>query len=254
MNETKIGITEAGDAGIDFSWIDKLFDINIIITKHLTAKNKRLIEALLENSDKIILHCTCTGYGGTKMERNVPTPFEVYDGINFLIQKGFPVSHIVLRTDPIIPTEKGIQRVERVWDLFSDTGIKRCRYSVIDMYSHTKERIMAEYGEVPFDTFKAPQVMIDAVRCAVENNKKKYLFESCAENLPEQIGCISKRDFDILGVPFNNTEGGFQRKGCFVAIDIGGGNTTFISDYLNGRYDVEVVGNVYDNPELLQTE
>ena len=30
----KIGITEAGDAGLDFSWVDKLFNINIIITKH----------------------------------------------------------------------------------------------------------------------------------------------------------------------------------------------------------------------------
>lgn len=209
----KIGITEAGDAGLDFSWVDKLFDINIIITKHLTIKNERLIKALLENSNRIILHCTCTGYGGTKMERNVPTPSEVHDGVKYLIQSGFPVSHIVLRTDPIIPTEKGINRVKSIWDLFSDTGITRCRYSVIDMYPHTKERITAEYGEVPFDTFRAPKKMMDAVKYAVENYGT-YNFESCAENLPEQVGCVSKRDFDILGVPFDNTEGGFQRKGC----------------------------------------
>lgn len=214
MEKMKIGITEAGDAGLDFSWVDKLFDINIIITKHLTTRNEQLIKALLENSHKIILHCTCTGYGGTKMEQNVPTPLEVHDGIKTLIQKGFPVSNIVLRTDPIIPTTKGIQRVEKVWDLFSDIGIKRCRYSVIDMYPHTKERIIAEYGEAPFDTFKAPQKMMEAVKYAVENYREPYLFESCAENLPEQIGCISKRDFDILGIPFDNPEGGFQRKGC----------------------------------------
>ena len=110
MPLTKIGITEAGDAGLDFSWVDKLHDVNIIITKHLTIENKPLINALLENSHKIILHCTCTGYGGTKMEKNVPTPFEVYDGVRSLIQKGFPVSNIVLRTDPIIPTIKGIHR------------------------------------------------------------------------------------------------------------------------------------------------
>ena len=65
MDKMKIGITEAGDAGLDFSWVDKLFDINIIITKHLTARNEQLIKALLENSHKINLHCTCTGYGGT---------------------------------------------------------------------------------------------------------------------------------------------------------------------------------------------
>lgn len=209
----KIGITEAGDAGLDFSWVDKLFNINIIITKHLTVQNKTLINALLENKDKVILHCTCTGYGGTKMEKNIPTPSEVHKGIQYLIQKGFPVSQIVLRTDPIIPTEKGIDRVKKVWDLFSDIGITRCRYSVIDMYSHTKERILAEYRKLPFSTFRAPEYMMEAVKNAVENYDI-YEFESCAENLPKQIGCVSKKDFDILGIPFENTKGGFQRNGC----------------------------------------
>lgn len=213
MFRIKIGITEAGDAGLDFSWIDKLFNLNILITKHLTPKNMEFINALIEHKDKIILHVTCTGYGGTKMEPNVPTPEQVYNGVKLLIACGFPIEQIVLRTDPIIPTEKGINRAKSVWDLFSDTGITRCRYSVIDMYPHTKERIVAEYGEVPFDTFKAPKKMMDAVKNAVENYGT-YNFESCAENLPEQVGCVSKRDFDILGISFDNAEGGHQRKGC----------------------------------------
>lgn len=209
----KVGVTEAGDAGLDFSWVDKLFDVNIIITKHLSQKNDQLIKALTENSSKIILHCTCTGWGGTEMERRVPTKEDVHDGVLRLIDSGFPVSHIVLRTDPIIPTKKGIDRVRSVWDLFADTGIERCRYSVIDMYPHTKERIETVYGTVPFDTFKAPQSMMDAVRDAVVNYGK-YHFESCAESLPEQIGCVSEKDFNILGVPFENEIGGFQRRGC----------------------------------------
>ena len=77
----KFGITEAGDAGLDFSWADKLLDGNIIITKHLTTKNTQLLKLLIENQDKIILHATCTGFGGTKMEPNVPKPIEVYEGI-----------------------------------------------------------------------------------------------------------------------------------------------------------------------------
>lgn len=209
----KVGITEAGDAGIDFSWVDKLYDINIIITKHLTVKNEQLLNALLCNKGKIILHCTCTGYGGTEMEANVPTPEEVHEGVKHLIGAGFPESQIVLRTDPIIPTEKGINTVRRVWDMFSDTGISRCRYSVIDMYPHVKERFLATYGTLPFDTFVAPKDMMEAVRRAVESYGT-YHFESCAENLPEQVGCVSKIDFDILGVPFDNAAGGFQRRGC----------------------------------------
>ncbi|MBQ7818550.1 MAG: DUF1768 domain-containing protein [Bacteroidales bacterium] len=210
-----VGITEAGDAGLDFSWLDKLYDINIIISKHLTIENKELINALLKNSHKIIFHCTVTGYGGTKMEPNVPTPFEVYDGLSTLIKKGFPVDQIVLRTDPIIPTIKGIKRAEKVWDMFSDLGITRCRYSVLDMYPHVKERIVSVYGSTPYDSFTAPVNMLEWVKNSVYDYMNIYNFESCAENnLSEAIGCISEKDFKILGLPFNNTTGGYQRKGC----------------------------------------
>ena len=149
----KFGITEAGDAGLDFSWANKLLDGNIIITKQLTIKNEKLIHLLLQNKDKIILHVTCTGFGGSKMEPNVPFTMDVYQGVSYLISKGFPVEQIVLRTDPIIPTEKGISRVKSVWDYFSDTKIKRVRYSIIDLYPHTKSRIMEQYGKLPFDSF-----------------------------------------------------------------------------------------------------
>ena len=212
---TKIGITEAGDAGLDFSWVEKLCEINIIITKHLTCKNTKLIKLLLENSEKIILHCTCTGYGSTKMEPNVPKPSEVFEGLEQLINKGFPVSQIVLRTDPIIPTTKGIEKVESIWSLFSNLGIERCRFSIIDMYPHTKRRIKEAYGTLPFETFSAPQKMIYEVEKAIERNKHLFAhFESCAEKISEQVGCISKKDFDILDIPFENVMGGFQRKGC----------------------------------------
>lgn len=211
----KIGITEAGDGGLDLSWTDKLYDINIIITKHLTPNNEKLLHALLKNSDRIIVHCTCTGYGKTFIEPNVPMPNEVYDGVSKLISLGFPTSQIVLRTDPIIPTNKGIECVKGVWSLFSDLGIERCRLSIIDMYPHVKKRFEDVCGIVPFDSFTAPKDMIANVNKAIKNNQSLYKhFESCAENIGERIGCISKRDFEILGLPFDNEIGGFQRKGC----------------------------------------
>lgn len=211
----KVGITEAGDAGLDFSWVDSIYPINIVVTKHLTAKNSKLIDGLINMKDRVILHCTCTGYGGTKMEPHVPTPTDIHAGVMTLIQRGFPVEQIVLRTDPIIPTEKGIKRAIAVWDLFKDTGITRCRYSVIDMYKHTKERILSEYGKLPFETFSAPDYMMENVRNAVINYNGSYSFEACAENLPVQTGCVSIKDFQILGVDTSDIQiGGFQRKGC----------------------------------------
>lgn len=57
--------------------------------------------------------------------------------------------------------------------------------------------------------------MISQVNQAIQTNISLYKhFESCAENIGERIGCISKRDFDILSLPFDNVTGGFQRKGC----------------------------------------
>ena len=211
----RFGITEAGDAGLDFSWANKLLDGNIIITKQLTTKNEKLIKLLLQNKDKIILHVTCTGYGNTKMEPNVPKSFEVYQGVRELISLGFPVNQIVLRTDPIIPTEKGINRVIEPWSLFDDTGIKRCRYSIIDLYPHVKDRIKLVYGKIPFEGFSAPKYMVDNVLNAMEPYKQYYTFEACAENLPDKVGCISKKDYEILGLDTSTIkDGGFQRKTC----------------------------------------
>lgn len=189
----KFGITEAGDAGLDYSWADKLLDGNIIITKHLTSKNQKLIELLLKNREKIILHVTCTGYGGTKMEPYVPKAQEVYSGVMELISKGFPEKQIVLRTDPIIPTEAGLKRVAWVWELFFDANIDRVRYSVIDMYPHTKERIRAVFGKVPFESFKAPEYMLNNVRNYIERYSMFFDFEACAEDLPGKTGCIRKK-------------------------------------------------------------
>ena len=55
----KIGVTERGDAGIDFSWYDKLDTVSgaIIITKKISDA---FIDKILTASKPIILHCTCT--------------------------------------------------------------------------------------------------------------------------------------------------------------------------------------------------
>jgi DNA repair photolyase len=214
----KIGITEAGDAGLDFSWVDKLYEGNIIITKQLTSKNTKLIELLLKNKEKIILHITCTGHGGTKMEPNVPPYKDVYFGAKELINRGFPINHIVLRVDPIIPTERGIQRAVNVLTDFKDTGIKRVRYSIIDLYPHVKKRIYKEYKTLPFTGFSAPKLMIDNLLTTLEPFRDFYEFEACAEELPDKTGCISQKDFDILGINEKAEVSGFQRKQCLCCV------------------------------------
>ena len=43
-------------------------------------------------------------------------------------------------------------------------------------------------------------------------------------------------------------------KCCISAIDLDGSNITFLSDYINNQYEVEVIGNIFDNKELLERE
>ena len=59
MAKYRIGITEAGDAGLDLSWVDKLNDVDgaVVITKQITDS---FINAALTNQEKLIIHLTCT--------------------------------------------------------------------------------------------------------------------------------------------------------------------------------------------------
>ena len=50
-------------------------------------------------------------------------------------------------------------------------------------------------------------------------------------------------NFRIAYVPY---------KCCISAIDLDGSNITFLSDYINNQYEVEVIGNIFDNAESLE--
>lgn len=201
----KFGITERGDAGLCFDWFDKLQPANILITKNM---NDSFIQAvILAHNDgaKIIVHCTCTGFGGKPIEKNVPTKEWTHEQVKKLINLGFPAERIVLRIDPIVPTDKGIQTAISVLDLFRDTGIERVRYSFLDMYSHVKERFRKNGIPIPYETFNAPIAMQKKAIFALSKYDYDivYQFESCAENTPHKLGCISHKDFEILNIPTN---------------------------------------------------
>lgn len=206
-----IGVTERGDPSLDFSWVNKLYDVNIIITKCLTDK---LIKKVIENKERVILHITCTGMGGTKIEPNVYDYLKTYEQTKKLINEGFPVEQIVLRIDPIVPNKQGLKIVKKVLDLFIDTGIKRVRYSFLNMYNHVKVRLKNAGFKLPYTSFHAPDRMIDNTLKLFSKYEDVYKFESCAENTKHKLGCISEKDLEILGVKMDIKQGGYQRKGC----------------------------------------
>ena len=104
----KIGITEAGDAGIDLSWAEKLSNVDaaVLITKSISQS---FIDSAFKHMEKLIIHATITGYGHTILEPNVPTLVDESTMVTKIVESGFPIKRIVIRVDPIIPTDKGIK-------------------------------------------------------------------------------------------------------------------------------------------------
>lgn len=195
-----IGITETSDPAFHLEIFDNLKEGNIIITKSLTDK---LIEKLLEHSEKCILHATVTGMGGSKVEPFVPTMEKSVKQIKKLIVGGFPVNQIVLRIDPIVPTEKGIETALNVIETFKGLGIDRVRVSFLDMYKHVKERFAESNIKVPYESFHADEIVRRSALDKIWTNAVLYGFKSieiCGEPGLESVPCISQKDIDILGL------------------------------------------------------
>ncbi len=223
----KIGITEAGDAGIDLSWVDKLnfVDGAIVITKQITPQFK---EAVLKNKNKLIIHATITGYGATMLEPNVPAPQNEYDRLVELINDGFPINKIVVRVDPIIPTTKGVKLASQIIKAGIGLGFINYRISVIDMYPHVRQRFSQNnlplpYGESGFYPSKAQFSDVDEMlKGLMEYGKSKigddFTIEACAEPQLKNViheGCIAARDLELLDLCDEKSEFyGYQRKDC----------------------------------------
>ena len=207
----RIGITERGDAGINLSWVSKVNQIDgmVLITKNLSEMFCLNVLDLYKKGYKIIVHCTCTGYGGTELEPCVPNYKAQLGALKYLIEQGFPASHCVLRIDPIFPSEKGLNKVKEVMNYFMslNTGVTRIRVSIVDEYKHVKERYKARgWNPLYGDNFGPSASQVYAVACTLQNYP--YTFETCAEggltNYSNKCivkGCISNTDLEIMDLP-----------------------------------------------------
>ena len=189
-----IGTTERGDAGLDFSWVNRLYLANIIISKNL---NDTLIEKLVENKSKVIFHHTVTGLGGTNLEPHVPGLEWSHSQFKKLIAAGFPVEQVVLRIDPIIPHPKTLHYATNVLNMYVGE-VSRVRYSFLDMYPHVIKRFTDAGIGLPYKTFTAPKASIDNALQVLNSYKKHFTFEACGEFVEDKVGCVSQKDLNIL--------------------------------------------------------
>lgn len=214
----RVGVTERGDAGLDLSWFGKLdqVDFAILITKDLNEACREKIMEACNAGYRLIVHATCTGWGGTFIEPNVPNYKTQMKNIYTLIDDmGFLPRQIVLRIDPIIPTSEGLRAFSKVMtmadELLTVSNI-RVRISILDEYRHVRERLKALGCPdffYPNDRFSASEQQFAQIDALLEEFSKEYpelIFETCAEPKLKaanvmQIGCVSKRDFEVFGLP-----------------------------------------------------
>ena len=206
-----VGITERGDAGIDFSWIERCdnTDFSILITK--CVHNEKFQEEVMKHP-RTIVHATITGMGCSLIEPNVGDWMHSVKGLRQLVDK-IGQDRCVLRIDPIIPTVHHMKNVLKI--LYHMMGyIKRVRFSFIDNYKHIKDRGMI----LDWNTFNPPLENINYALDTLYTYKDIFEFESCAEDINvawiQNIGCISEKDFKVFGIVPDSLEQGNQRKLC----------------------------------------
>lgn len=231
-NDIRIGVTERGDAALDLSWIKKCnkalygacrLNGAVIITKDLAPHVRDAVINLTKAGFPIVVHATCTGWGGDPlMEPNVLPFRNQIQAVRHLLDRGFPIERTVLRIDPVFPNETGLDRFRQVLDEASRVipGV-RIRISIYDEYPHVRDRLAAKGvpGGLYGGRFYAPAPMMAAVS-KVLSEYPQITFETCAEpflNGPniEHAGCVSKKDLFAMGLPdYDGPENPQNRKGC----------------------------------------
>jgi hypothetical protein len=235
-HQLRIGFTERGDGGLDLSWFDRLSEVDgaIIVTKNLTSRKTRqtIIEA--SKTKPIIVHAGCTGMGSSVVEPCVPHPTKQLDAIEALVNEGFPAENIVLRIDPIIPTDTCVHAAGSVIAGAIQRGIlpkARLRVSVIDNYQHVIQRFRSA-GLAPLygGAFQASSDELTLVADMLAHYLPRIggVAYACAEpilttlcqqrgvNLVAQ-GCLSMQDLELMGIDTcraPTSVNGQQRHGC----------------------------------------
>lgn len=210
----KIGVTERGDAGLNFVWLEALrrgvVDGVIAITK---APQNLLGHTLPE---QVIVHCTITGHGGSDLEPGVKPPEVTLDAYRELVAR-YGGERVVLRIDPILACDAAfVAKAKAV----CEEARGRVRISFMDFYPHVRQRFAD--ADIAYDQpgFHAPQSLrrklwdrFDALVPAGE------VLEVCAEPGLACTGCVSERDVKAMGLAGLSGEVGEQRKHCCCAAE-----------------------------------
>jgi DNA repair photolyase len=212
----KIGITERGDAALDFDkWKSKAKEVDglILLTKDPALLLKRLHKSSVPK-DKCIVHCTITGWAGSVFEPNVPSverSIAAYQKFSDLLGP----ERVVLRIDPIIPTVDGSLRAHNVLRQQADDSA-RIRISFLDLYKHVRYNLKHHADEYVKEIYGIYGEELHApldLRLHLLSNFPDSV-EICGEPGMPCTGCVSHRDLAALGLASDSDAKSNQRRLC----------------------------------------
>lgn len=212
----QIGITEGGDAALDLNWLPWVHEGNLTI---LISKNPlKLIDVLQKEVQpnlykNIIVHCTITGFGGSDIEPNVPNyaaHIESYKTIKDTFKQN-PLAKLVLRVDPIVPTEPYLQQQ---LDVISLLGKKEyfdeLKVSFLDYYPHIGNKLPTYWRGI-HAPLELRQEIFEEIKTLTT-----LKISICGEPGMTCTGCVSTSDLIAFNKNFKDfsTNTSQKRKGC----------------------------------------
>lgn len=192
-----IGITERGDAALNYQSLNfDTVDGVILITKYPGMLEHFL--SVFKPKIPFVVHCTITGMGHTLMEPNAQAI--EFSGKSFKsMQDKYGKERVVLRVDPIIPTEKGLATAKRALSLY--TAGTRLRISFLDAYPHVRNRFVQKLKrDLPWSGIHQTLEIRQDLLSRISNFVGSKDIEVCGE--PDMLctGCVSKRDLQAMGL------------------------------------------------------
>ena len=123
---------DTGLTGHDFAGL-------YLVTKHDGLPMKELLEAKIPK----LIHFSVTTLGGTKYEPGVMKYGDLLDCIAEYLKMGLDPAAVTVRIDPIVPGVTKPSDIREVIRRCAEMGIKRVRFSVMDMYASTAKHMAA---------------------------------------------------------------------------------------------------------------
>ncbi len=193
--------------------------------------NHKQLQNQLFHYDQLFLHLTITGLGGTRIEPNVPPPFEVLDKLDELVHLCGSPRRIRLRFDPIIHGKEfnsklveNLSFFEKLAPIAAHNGITDISISWVHIYPKVAKRLQ-RHGLSPLAlSDKSRQQETEWLQNIAQKFKLR-LFGCCVPGWPTSR-CINGNllnELHPLGYKCSTRKAKGQRKlcGCTESYDIG---------------------------------